>query len=78
MPQEDQKKKVESLLQKFQMNTMENMQKMANPTNETMLQSVGLQLQGTNMTIEQMKEDNDDKYSRMNEEITTMKKDDHA
>ena len=70
--------KVESLLQKFKMNTMENMQKIASQTNETILQSVGLELQGMNMTIGKLKEDNDDKYDMMNEEITSLKKDDHA
>ena len=36
--------KTESLLQKFQINTMENMENMTKQTNETILQSVGLQL----------------------------------
>ena len=43
-------------------------------TNETKLQSVGLQLQGTNTTIEKKKEDSDDKYNRMNKTIATMEK----
>ena len=59
---------MESLLQKFQTNTMVTMEKVMKETNETILQSVGSQLQGMNMAIENMKEDSDDKYSRMNEQ----------
>ena len=35
------------------------------------LQSVGLQLRGASTTIDKMKEENDDKYNRMNEKITS-------
>ena len=46
---------MESLLQKFPTNTMENMEKEMKQTNEPILQSVGLQLQGMNRTIEKWK-----------------------
>ena len=46
---------VESLLQRFPTNTMENMEKEMKQTNETTLQSVGLQLQEMNRTIEKWK-----------------------
>ena len=68
MPQEDQKKKMESLLQKFQTNTVENNEQMMKDTNETDTAISRLAiLQGTNMTIEKMKEDSDEKYSIMNQ-----------
>ena len=43
---------MESILQKFQVNTMECMEKVMKQTNETILQSVGVQLQAMNTTIE--------------------------
>ena len=45
----------QSLLQKFQVNTMEKMEKVMQKTNETILQSVGVQLQGRNTTLEKAK-----------------------
>ena len=64
---------MESLMQKFQTNTMESMQFLTHQTNEA-LQSVGLQLRGANTNIDKLKEQNDNKYNRMNEKITTMEK----
>ena len=57
---------METLLQKFQTNTMEKMQLMTKQTNETMLQSVGSQLQGMITTIEKVKVENEElqKYGR--------------
>ena len=62
MSQEDQKKngkflkkirrKTESLLHKFQVNTMDNMEKVMKQPKETIQQSVRFQLQGMNTTIE--------------------------
>ena len=46
---------------------MENMEKEMKQTNEPILQSVGLQLQGMNRTNEKMEEVCDDRYSVMNE-----------
>ena len=65
---------MESLLQKFPTNTMENIEKEMKQTNEPLLQSVGLQLQGMNRTIGKMEEDSDDRHSIMNEKITTVEK----
>ena len=65
---------METLLQKFQTNTMEKMQLMTKPTNETILQSVGSQLQGMNTTIENMKAENEDNYRRMDEKSPQWKK----
>ena len=88
MPQEDQRKnekflkkirrKMESLLQKFQIDTMENLQKMTKQTDETILQSVGLPLQGISTTYPKTKEDTEDKHSRMNQKSPLWKKDDHT
>ena len=47
--------RMESLLQKFQVSTMESMEKVMKQTNATILQSVGVQLQGMNTTIEKCK-----------------------
>ena len=51
---------------------------MTKQTHETILQSVGSQVQCMNTTIEIMKAENDDNHRRMDEQITTMEKDDHA
>ena len=63
---------MENLRQKFRTNTMANMQLVTKQTNETILQSVGSQLQGMNTTDEKMKVDIEDKYRRMDEKITTL------
>ena len=68
MPQEDQKKQMESLLQKFQTNTVENNEQVMKDTNETDTAISRLAiLQGTKMIIEKMKGDSDETYSRMNQ-----------
>ena len=57
MPQEDRKKKWKVHCRKFQVNPMD-LRKMKQ-TNETILQSVGVQLQGMNTTIETLKTSTD-------------------
>ena len=61
---------METLLQKFQTNTMEKMQLMTKKTNET--KPVGSQLQGMNTTIGKMTVEFEDNYRRMDERITSM------
>ena len=57
---------------------MENLQFLTNQTIVALL-SVGLQPRGANTTIAKMKEEDVDKYNRMNEKIITKeKKDDHV
>ena len=61
-------------MQSFQNNRMERMEVMMRQLKEMMLQSVSVQLRGTNTTIEKMKGFGEDKYDKMNEKITTMER----
>ena len=55
----------------------ERIEAMTFQSNERVLSSVSLQIQGMNTTIEKMKDDGDDRYDKMNERATSMEKDVH-